>query len=294
MTTFSKRDFFAYLTGGAADEWGVELSTVGYHHIAPHSKYPPLGHPKSHAFNWRNGRTLLDCHILYVPTGAGFFQTRGGTTRIGAGSLIFIYPDDWHRYRPAYERGWEEYWVGFKGSYIDKYIVRKLFPHRESYVRTIGHRAELIALLHQLMEMCKTDTPLFKTASLGCLLQIVAYCIAPLEPTGVRPRHAPLLDGVIAHIRENLFGHVNFHDLARSVGLSYSRFRSVFKEGVGIAPQQFLINERLECAKRLLRSADMDIKTIAYKAGFQSPSYFSRAFRLKTGFTPSGERERRR
>jgi AraC-like DNA-binding protein len=57
-----------------------------------------------------------------------------------------------------------------------------------------------------------------------------------------------------------------------------------------MAPHQFLLNERIACAERMLRDPAVEIKTIGYKVGFKSPSYFSRLFRRKTGITPTRAR----
>jgi AraC-like ligand binding domain len=122
-----KGGFFAYLTAEPHENWGVELATVGHQHAAPRSKYPPPGHPRTHAFEWKDGRELNEYHLVYVISGAGSFETRRRRVEVAAGDLILIYKSDWHRYRPHDETGWEAYWVGFKGRYIERYVAGKVF-----------------------------------------------------------------------------------------------------------------------------------------------------------------------
>src|ERR1700722_3160913 len=74
VTMVNKPDLFRYLTK-QNDDWGVNLTTIGYHHAAPGSAYPPAGHPETHAFDWKSGRKLNEYHMVYVPTGAGLFET---------------------------------------------------------------------------------------------------------------------------------------------------------------------------------------------------------------------------
>ena len=285
-----KADFFAYLTAKSHDDWGVELTTVGHQHAAPRSKYPPPGHPRSHAFEWKDGRELSEFHLVYVANGAGRFETRRKIVEVAAGDLILIYKGDWHRYRPHDETGWEAYWLGFKGRYIEKDICGKVFTRRKSTIQSLGYRPELIKLFGQLIDLSRRETPLFKTASLGCLLQILAYATAPNE---VKMPARSVADRAIVFIRRNLFANVDSHELASSLGISYSRFRSLFKGATGIAPHQFLLNERIACAKRLLKNPAIEIKTVGYKTGFRSSSYFCKVFRLKTGITASAERAKR-
>ena len=290
MTMLRKADFFAYLTANPHDDWGVELTTVGHQHAAPRSKYPPPGHPRTHAFEWKDGRELNEYHLVYVPSGAGCFETRRKIVEVAAGDLILIYKGDWHRYRPHDETGWEAYWVGFKGRYIEKYVRGKVFTRRKSTLQSLGYRPELVELFDQLIDLSRRETPLFKTVSLGCLLQILAYATASNE---VKIPARNVADPAIVFIRRNLFAKVDFHELASSLGISYSRFRSLFKNTTGIAPHQFLLNERIACAKRLLKNPAIEIKTVGYKTGFRSSSYFCRIFRRKTGITPSAERAKR-
>ena len=290
MPVLRKADFFAYLATKPQDDWGVELTTVGHQHAAPRSKYPPPGHPRTHAFEWRDGRVLDEYHLVYVASGAGCFETRRKMVEVAAGDLILIYKSDWHRYRPHTETGWEAYWVGFKGRYIEKRVCGKTFARRESTFRSIGYRPEFIELFDQLIDLSRRETPLFKTVSFGCLLQILAYATSPDE---VKIPERNVADAAIAFIRRNLFARVDFREFASSLGISYSRFRSLFKSTTGIAPHQFLLNERIACAQRLLKNPGIEIKTVGYKTGFSSSSYFCKLFRRKTGITPSAERAKR-
>jgi AraC-like DNA-binding protein/mannose-6-phosphate isomerase-like protein (cupin superfamily) len=288
-----KADFFAYLTAKPHEDWGIELTTVGHQHVAPRSKYPPSGHPITHAFEWKHGRELNEHHLVYVPSGAGYFETRRKAVEVAAGDLLLIHKSDWHRYRPHDETGWEAYWMGFKGRDIEKYVGGKVFALRKSTLQTLGYRPGLMQLFDQLIDLSRRDTPLFKTVSLGCVLQILAYAAVPTEATVPARKKVAVVDTAIVFIRRNLFAKVDFHELAGSLGISYSRFRSLFKNATGIAPHQFLLNERIACAKRLLKNPVIEIKTVGYKAGFRSASYFCKIFRRKTGITPSAERSRR-
>ena len=233
---------------------------------------------------------MNEYHLVYVPGGAGRFETRARMVEVAAGDLILVYKGDWHRYRPHDETGWEAYWVGFKGRYIEKYVCRKVFVRRKSTLQSLGHQPELVKLFDQLIDLSRRETPLFKTVSLGCLLQILAYATAPNE---VKIPAQIVADPAVAFIRRNLFAKVDFHEFASSLGISYSRFRSLFKSTTGVAPHQFLLNERIACAKRLLKNPAIEIKTVGYKTGFRSASYFCRTFRRKTGITPSAERAKR-
>ena len=43
---------------------------------------------------------------------------RTGTLAVEPGSVMLLFPGEWHRYRPNQESGWDEYWVSFGGQHI--------------------------------------------------------------------------------------------------------------------------------------------------------------------------------
>ena len=91
-------------------------------------------------------------------------------------------------------------------------------------------------------------------------------------------------------IRESLETCLTIQEIAKTLGVSYSSFRKLFKEHTGIAPAMYQHNLRLQLAKELLTSTDESIKEIAYRLNFGSPDYFSSKFKAKTGMKPSDYR----
>ena len=101
---------------------------------------------------------------------------------------------------------------------------------------------------------------------------------------GISPHR---LRGVVAYIRENLAEDVTLSKLAEVAGLSPHRFAHNFKHTTGLSPHQYVIRERVEWAKRMLRETDMTVTTIAYVLGCGSPSRLTLLFHRATGVTPS-------
>jgi AraC family transcriptional regulator len=55
---------------------------------------------------------------------------------------------------------------------------------------------------------------------------------------------------------------------------------------MGIAPYQYLIQQRVERAKRLLKQREMLISEIALDCGFANQTHLTKVFRQITGITP--------
>lgn len=115
----------------------------------------------------------------------------------------------------------------------------------------------------------------------------------------VRPRIAlyegGLGDRKILQISEYIHAHldqpIKLADLADVAGMSQFHFSRMFKQSMGISPHQYLLQQRVEQAKRLLKGSKLAIAEIALQCGFNSQSHLSKHFREAIGMTPSDYRK---
>ena len=84
--------------------------------------------------------------------------------------------------------------------------------------------------------------------------------------------------------------HPDFLTIARSVGLSRSRFFEQFRKSVGVAPTMFVDGLLVERAIDLLVCSNTTIDEISAMLGFSAQSSFSRFFKDRVGFPPSSLR----
>lgn len=99
------------------------------------------------------------------------------------------------------------------------------------------------------------------------------------------------LQSVLKYINENLEQDVALADLAEAVEMSPYHFARMFKQATGVAPHQYMIERRVEHAKRLLAKTELPIAEISYRLGFSSQSHFTAVFRKLTATTPKAYRE---
>ena len=92
---------------------------------------------------------------------------------------------------------------------------------------------------------------------------------------------------VLDLIESDLAEDLSLSTLANAAGLSEYHFLRMFKQSTGVTPHQYVISQRIERAKELLKRTDMTITEIAYLLGFSTPAHFTHHFRRKTGVTPS-------
>jgi AraC-like DNA-binding protein len=96
---------------------------------------------------------------------------------------------------------------------------------------------------------------------------------------------------VLMLVEENIQRQLVIRDLATAVNLSSGRLAHLFKSEVGISPQRYLNNIRMEKARELLENGVLSGKEIAAEVGIPNPSRFCRSFKARYGVTPKEYRK---
>jgi len=99
-------------------------------------------------------------------------------------------------------------------------------------------------------------------------------------------KRSPRLARMMTYIEEHLGEKIELADIAEEVGISRTYASAVFKEELGMTISEFILNERLLEAKRLLRDSDLSVAAIADRLAFCSQSYFTKNLTEAEGMTP--------
>jgi AraC family transcriptional regulator len=114
------------------------------------------------------------------------------------------------------------------------------------------------------------------------------------------PLGQPLVGGLapwqlrraIDFFKSNLAEIVSIEAVASECGLSRSHFGKAFKRSVGSTPYQWVLEQRLELAKRLLRESALELSEVAGECGFSDQSHLTRMFSRREGTSPGIWRKR--
>lgn len=96
---------------------------------------------------------------------------------------------------------------------------------------------------------------------------------------------------VLRYIQDNLNESMSVEQLSKKAYMSVSSFYREFKNEMGSSPNDYIIDERLKLAEKLLKQPNVSVKEACLQSGFNSFSYFSRVFKKRKQFSPSRYKE---
>ena len=105
-------------------------------------------------------------------------------------------------------------------------------------------------------------------------------------------RDSRIIDAIAIIENSDAPVELSVENLARSMGLSTSRFAHLFSLHTGVTPARFIRETKLRKAARLLATTRVFVKDVARRAGFYDISHFVRDFRRCYGLSPSDFRTR--
>lgn len=97
---------------------------------------------------------------------------------------------------------------------------------------------------------------------------------------------------VKGYLKENYMNEISMNQLAEQVGFSPFYFSRLFKQQFQMGFVDYLTDLRISAAKKLLDDPTLPLKNIAARCGYDTPSYFAKIFKKRTGLTPTEYRQR--
>ena len=165
------------------------------------------------------------------------------------------------------------------------------FGIRDEHIHHIG-----MSLLHELKDANVVGRlhadPLAKVLAMQLVRRYSYFKDLRTSRGGMAPRK---LRKAIEFINNNLAEEqaIGLAEVADEVQMSYSHFARAFKQSMGVSPNVYMTEQRIERAKKLLAETDLRIADIALRAGFASQSHFTSTFRKLVWTTPKAFRDTR-
>ena len=273
-------------------QFGIYVTGAGTEVTKPGEPYPHAYHSSDYYFTWHKGRALPDWEyqILYIRSGEGKIEfERGKGIAIGAGSVVILHPNEWHRYRPNPKTGWSEAYIGIGGNFLERIFAKPFFSGPPTIVKVPPNGQFDKELVELVGEIQATSAEQPYAIALKTMQLVVSLFMDHPTQTG-RTSYNVAIRRANLHIAHHLGEVVDFSALAKQCGMGYSLFRKRFREYNGMSPLEYQIALRIRRAMNLLESTELPIAQIAEETGFKPLAYFSRFFHERVGTSPSAYR----
>ena len=213
--------------------------------------------------------------FVYYLEGSGISAYEGTSFEFGPGDYLFINPNvphsEQHVTRPR---------VVCLAFQAEPFGLTTRHYHDDGHILPYVQR---IAAEYQGKQIYYSD--MIKSL----IQEIVITLQRQDEPKTASNAH---LTPVIDYINAYYMTHLDIDELARQCGYSPDHFRRLFKKETGANPKEYILNLRLEQAKKLLSSTTDSLQSIATNCGFEYYSQFSLFFKKYVHHNPTDFRSR--
>ncbi|WP_130838104.1 AraC family transcriptional regulator [Lachnoclostridium sp. Marseille-P6806] len=229
---------------------------------------------------------------------AGGAQTAGPAGKsaelrfaLSAGDLFLVRPDTEILYRADGEDPWEYQWVGFAGADAASMLDATEFTPERPVLRRVPYGGELSRCLREISEAFGNSF-CSSVEMTGRLCLALSLLMRPASSSPEENAERANVRTACSYIDSHFAYNISIESVAAYAGVSRSTLYRQFIAALGQSPKRYLDAFRIRRACLLLTETGLSVSAISNSVGFQSPLYFSKAFRKMMNLSPGEYRSR--
>jgi AraC-like DNA-binding protein len=223
--------------------------------------------------------------LQHTISGSGMLRYENRTMKIRPGEALLVIVPHNHCYWLESGENWEFFWLSMNGTDALRIHETILDSHGPVLRLKPGSVDKLAACALRLMQG-EAELPGAASAiAYEAAMALYDDTFGPSEDlTSAEPSLGRALQYIAAHLDEAL----PVEALAAASGLSRAHFSRRFARLTGLAPAEFVLQERMKRAAKLLTAnRQLPVKQIAALVGISDNNYFSKIFRRVYGVSPT-------
>ena len=232
--------------------------------------------------NYSVYRTPGNASILeYVLSGKGYVYTDAGVYTVREGDVYFLREETIQHYAADAKEPYTKLWINFNSTVID------------AALDSLGIGNVMIAHAPD----CRHDfEKLYSLANLSpnnedvCCEATLTVLKILFSVTKIR-RPETFAERVRAELDAAVYSAVSLGEIAVNLFVSRQHLTREFKKAFGESPYHYLLSQKLDAAKGLLKQTNLSVKVIAIRLGFSDENYFSNLFKSKIKMSPTQYRK---
>lgn len=223
--------------------------------------------------------------LVYTVAGNCLYKDeRGCAAEIEPGGWILVFPEMVQAYGPKPGCRWDEIYVCFRGPVFEAWRASGCFDPARPVGNWLPPSQGSRAFRNFFHALQLKDCSSLKAV---CLWQeLLAEILgAPQKPSTKREDWLEKALDLMERPQPGE-GTDPLRQAAEACGLGYESFRKKFESAMGMPPGRYLLNRRIERARRLLALQSLTNAEIAAMLGFHDEFHFSKTFSRLTGMPP--------
>lgn len=235
-------------------------------------------------------------HLHVVLEGRGVLSVNGKEQKMHFGQMFVTKPGEETWYKADTDDPWVYCWMAFNGNIAKKCIEDAGFVKGVNVLDCHVDQQQFYSIVTRVLDQTELNTANVYSRT-GLLLEYISTAVdsyARQENTHHKRETAISVDYVqfaADFIRAN-YATAKIGDVARYVGLHRSYLTNLFKTKMGISPQEYLMQCKIQQACKLLKETDNPIQEISRQIGYDNPLTFSKTFKKYYGVGPRAYREK--
>lgn len=230
---------------------------------------------------YRISRTNNDMFIFeYIISGSGYVEINNQIHKVSANDVYIIEPGQDHTYYSDPKNPFKKIWINF---YSDIFI--SIYKSFGLSGKTVFKNTDTLELFEEIQNLKKisnfSDDICYEIAPI--LFKILCNLAANSNKSVTISKTAKLTK---LYIDDTIYSNLTIEDISKDLNLSKAHIIREFTKNYGISPYNYLINQKIAIAKKMLILHNMNISEISSNLGFDDPNYFSKLFKKKTGMSP--------
>ena len=258
----------------------LKVYQYGYEECEPNHSYGPANRD----------------HFLlhFISKGKGTFCSKNKSYTLSAGQGFLICPGVITSYTADENDPWTYSWIGFYGANAQYYLSRiGLSWENPVFSYKNGESFQKIFTELLMLDLSKLTDQL-RIVGYGYMLLALlmeSSSILALQGKAFFNSKEEYVKNAILYVQTNFSRKVTVQETADYVGLNRSYLGVIFKEITGHTLQKFLIDFRIDRAKKLLSDKSMSIGDVSRSVGYDDPLTFSKLFKKNVGISPNAYRK---
>lgn len=240
---------------------------------------------------WPKGDYPLHYHDHFefelVTSGKGRQMFNGEEFELTKNDIFLLRPIDWHQITSD---GISFAHIKVKPSILPGWIIQKLHSLKNPIVFHLTDKQfDKFNFLFKMVKDETEDNNHEKSLDIRvALVEMIFTLFIRLDKNNVSLYDDSVPAKVIYYLQKNnrFTQKVSLDEISKYVGYSKFYTSSIFHKQYGITIQDFIINQRIEYAKKLIIETDLSITEIVIESGFASTSNFYSKFIKYVGCSP--------